>query len=124
MIDIVSHFFVLYPLITLNKDNHYFGHSRWIKLAINLTILSIATVLTNTYLMDSTLIKSSRREENFYEIFEIMPQEFLTFNATTLKKRYRDMSRKYHPDRCQEDDCDKFMKLKSAYEILGDPERR
>ena len=124
MIDIVGHFFVLYPLITLNKENNYFGKSKWIKLGINLVMLLIATILTNAFLMDSTLVRSSRREENLYEIFEIMPQEFLTFNATTLKKRYRDLSRKYHPDRCQEEDCNKFMKLKTAYEILGDPERR
>lgn len=54
-----------------------------------------------------------------------MPYEFLKFNATTLKKRYRDLSRKYHPDKNPDIDThDKFMKLKTAYEILNDPERR
>ena len=46
-------------------------------------------------------------------------------NSTTLKKRYRDLSRKYHPDKnTEEDTTDKFMKIKQAYEILSDPENR
>lgn len=125
MIDIVGHFFVLYPLITLNKESNYVAKSGLLKLGLNLAILAVAAALTNAYLMDSTLIQSSRREENLYEIFEIQSHEFLKFNATTLKKRYRDLSRKYHPDKNTEyDNTDKFMKLKTAYEILNDPERR
>jgi DnaJ-class molecular chaperone len=30
------------------------------------------------------------------------------------------MSRKYHPDKNQEDTTDKFMKIKMAYEVLID----
>jgi hypothetical protein len=73
MIDIVSHFFVLYPLITLNKDSQIIGKSTLIKFVANLAILAVAALLTNIYLMDSQLVQSGRREENLYEIFEIPP---------------------------------------------------
>mgnify|MGYP000288205886 CR=1 FL=1 len=53
MIDIVSHFFVLYPLITLNKESHLIGKSTVVKGVANLAILAVAAVLTNIYLMDS-----------------------------------------------------------------------
>jgi DnaJ-class molecular chaperone len=49
----------------------------------------------------------------------------LNFNVSTLKRQYRDLSRKFHPDKNPEiDTTAKFMGLKTAYEILGDPERR
>jgi hypothetical protein len=73
MIDIVGHFFVLYPLITLNKESQIIGKSNRLKLVANLAILAAAAILTNVYLMDSQLVQSSRREENLYEIFEIQP---------------------------------------------------
>ena len=56
MIDIVSHFFVLYPLITLNKESNIIGKSRMVKCLINLVIFAVAAILTNVYLMDSTLV--------------------------------------------------------------------
>ena len=73
MIDIISHFFVLYPTITLNKDSNIFTKSNVGKLAVNLVILMVAGILTNLYLMDSNLIQAGRREQNLYEIFETLP---------------------------------------------------
>ena len=96
-----------------------------VKLGINLSMLMVACLLTNYYLMDGSAIQSSRREENLYEIIETKPQEFLKFNSTTLKHRYRALSKKYHPDKNpDEDTTDKFMKIKTAYETLNDPEKR
>jgi hypothetical protein len=56
MIDIVGHFFVLYPLITLNKESQIIGKSTLVKFVANLAILAVAAIFTNVYLMDSQLV--------------------------------------------------------------------
>jgi len=73
MIDIISHFFVLYPTITLNKETQVFTKSNVGKFGVNMVILIIAGILTNFYLMDSSFITDGRRENNLYEIFETLP---------------------------------------------------
>lgn len=34
------------------------------------------------------------------------------------------MSKKYHPDKNKEDTSEKFQRLKKAYEVLGDGDKR
>lgn len=47
-------------------------------------------------------------------------------DARDLKKAYRRMAQKYHPDRNQGDESaeEKFKEAKEAYEILGDEQKR
>lgn len=72
MLDIISHFFILYPFFSFIKETHF---SNGQKFGLNLFVLLIASLLTNMYLMDSSLIQSagSQREQNLYEIFETIP---------------------------------------------------
>jgi DnaJ-class molecular chaperone len=43
----------------------------------------------------------------------------------TIKKAYRKLSVKYHPDKCQDADCRKmFNQVRDAYEILSDKEKK
>ena len=42
-----------------------------------------------------------------------------------IKKAYRKLARKYHPDICKKKECEeKFKEINTAYEILGDEEKR
>ena len=61
---------------------------------------------------------------SFYEILEV-PE---SASMEDIKKSYRKMSLKYHPDRnpanMKEEMGEKFKKIGEAYEILGDEEKR
>lgn len=47
-------------------------------------------------------------------------------SAEDIKKAYRKLSFKYHPDKNENDDffADRFREIQEAYEILGDQEKR
>jgi DnaJ-class molecular chaperone len=55
---------------------------------------------------------------SYYDILEI-PK---TSNEKEIKKAYRSLSLKHHPDRGG--DAEKFKKISEAYETLSDPEKR
>ncbi|MDH3916137.1 MAG: DnaJ domain-containing protein, partial [Chromatiales bacterium] len=61
-------------------------------------------------------------KRDYYEILGVAR------NATDaeLKKAYRRLAMKFHPDRNQDDDDAeaRFKEAKEAYEILGDPRKR
>ena len=65
---------------------------------------------------------NSSDKENFYDLLGI-PN---TSNADEIKKAYRKLSLKYHPDKNQGDpECvGKFQKISEAYETLGNAEKK
>ena len=61
--------------------------------------------------------------ENFENPYKVLN---LSNNASAeeIKKQFRKMSLKYHPDRSPDDNGEMFKKIQAAYEILGDDEKR
>jgi curved DNA-binding protein CbpA len=54
-----------------------------------------------------------------------MPREFDNLSSGKIKKKFRELSRKYHPDKMQGNNTsERFIQIKNAYEILNDPEKR
>ena len=61
-------------------------------------------------------------KDNLYNVLEV-PE---TASAEDIKKAYRKLSLKWHPDKNQnsQESVDKFQKISSAYEILGNPDKK
>ena len=60
-------------------------------------------------------------KRDYYEVLGVSKGA----TADELKKAYRKLSKKYHPDINKEADAeDKFKEISEAYEILSDPQRK
>lgn len=57
---------------------------------------------------------------DYYKILQISKAA----SQEEIKKAYRRLSRKYHPDNAGEENRDLFEKVQEAYAILGDEEKR
>ncbi len=59
-------------------------------------------------------------EENHYELLQISRHA----DMETVHRVFRIMAARFHPDNPQTGNVEKFHKLRCAYEVLSDPERR
>ena len=62
-------------------------------------------------------------KKDYYEILGIDRNA----DENTIKKAYRDLAMKYHPDRNlgrEKEANEKFKEINEAYEVLGDPKKR
>lgn len=60
-------------------------------------------------------------KRDYYEVLGVSKDA----SKDEIKKAYRKMARKYHPDVNKEEDAaDKFKEAKEAYEILGNEQKR
>lgn len=57
---------------------------------------------------------------NYYEILEI-PRDA---TQKEIKKKFRELAKKTHPDKTKEDSEEEMVELNKAYEILSDDEKR
>lgn len=64
----------------------------------------------------------SNKKQDYYDILEVSKGA----NDADIKKAYRKMAMKYHPDRNPGDKSaeDKFKTIQQAYEVLSDPQKR
>ena len=59
--------------------------------------------------------------KDFYGILELPKNS----NINDIKKKYKQLALKWHPDRNKEENAEsKFKEISEAYEILGDPEKK
>lgn len=57
---------------------------------------------------------------DYYEVLGVAPDA----GAAEIKRAYRQLARRYHPDISGDDRAPAFLEVARAYEVLGDPVRR
>ncbi len=70
----------------------------------------------------TTLVTKNMSKRDFYEVLGVSRDA----SERDIKKAYKRLAMKFHPDRNQGDEsaADKFKEVKEAYEILTDPQKK
>ena len=66
------------------------------------------------------MLEASTKTLDYYEFLQISPHA----DSETIHRVYRYLASRFHPDNPETGDPEKFYLLKSAYDVLADPERR
>jgi curved DNA-binding protein len=61
--------------------------------------------------------------DEFVDYYDLM-QISQNAEIQTVQRVYRMLASRYHPDNPETGDTDRFVRLREAYEVLSDPERR
>lgn len=69
--------------------------------------------------MNNTILTTDENN-NLYELLEIEPNS----SNDKIKKAWKKLALKYHPDKNNNKSCQKFLKIKYAYDILSDENSR
>jgi len=77
----------------------------------------LAKISKKNYIDRNTLHEKVVKDKYYYEILEISPDA----SYDDIKRSYRSLARKYHPDKYHDDDGEHFKKIGEAYQILSDP---
>lgn len=110
MVDVVLYLFVLGPAVewclkSPRVNGSRPGSRRGIALAIGLLALVAAAKLA---------LELGQRQPNYFEVLGVR----VDATPTEIKKAYKAISLKYHPDKSDDPDAhSKYMRFQSAYEV-------
>ena len=64
---------------------------------------------------------TTKAPRNYYDVLGVTREA----SAEQIKKAYRKLARKYHPDISKEDDAEtRMQEINVAYDTLSDPEKK
>ncbi len=63
---------------------------------------------------------ATENEPDYYDVLQISPNAELQ----TIHRVFRMMAARFHPDNPETGDVEEFLRMKKAYSVLSDPERR
>jgi molecular chaperone DnaJ len=63
---------------------------------------------------------SAMATKNYYTILGVLPTE----SARGIREAFRELAKRYHPDRVGPQGTRLFQDIVEAYQVLSDPERR
>ncbi len=83
-----------------------------------IVVMELMHILLMLSLLVAVVVAASK---DYYKILNV-PK---TASAAEIKKAYRKLSLKYHPDKNSASDAaQKFAEISQAYDVLSDPEKR